>query len=435
MSARFSKSFCVLMTAGLCQAALSEASQHPLSIYGADSRQDLYQVTDPKVRQLADSTVALVQATQVDFSRSSSSAALSLGGYGDDLSLCTDERFFSQKTLAFCSGSLVGPDMVMTAGHCIKSMDDCNTTKLVFGFAMNSADSDVSQVDPSEVYGCSSIVARALEDSSADFALIKLDRKVVGHKPLLINRTGELAIGSKLILIGHPSGLPTKVADGHVLETSMPGYFSTTLDAFAGNSGSSVFNAETGKIEGILVRGENDFEFDGVRGCRVSSHYPEDGTRSEAVTKISALSQYIPNLVNIPENPTRCLKRETTIEITNVRVAGHMPTSTSDLSQTARYVLDELVRKLSLGMVPSTTRTQKIGDLQTELDLTSPLCQELRSHPESELYEANGGHWQKLTGAGILANSSNDLNGDLVPGYRSVKANKLYLIQSTFLLQ
>ena len=56
------------------------------------------------------------------------------------------------------------------------------------------------------------------------------------------------------------------------------------LDTYGGNSGSAVFNAKTGLVEGILVRGEQDYVQKG--DCRVSNVCPADGCRGEDVTKI-----------------------------------------------------------------------------------------------------------------------------------------------------
>lgn len=39
-------------------------------------------------------------------------------------------------------------------------------------------------------------------------------------------------------------------------------FFMASLDAFVGNSGSPVFNKETGLVEGILVEGAEDFKED-----------------------------------------------------------------------------------------------------------------------------------------------------------------------------
>ena len=75
-------------------------------------------------------------------------------------------------------------------------------------------------------------------------------------------------------------------------DPSPDGYFVANLDTYGGNSGSAVFNATSGKVEGILVRGENDYVWRG--SCRVSNKCPADGCRGEDVTKVSALMDIIP---------------------------------------------------------------------------------------------------------------------------------------------
>jgi len=61
------------------------------------------------------------------------------------------------------------------------------------------------------------------------------------------------------------------------------------LDTFGGNSGSAVFNAETGEVEGILVRGENDYVWSDENGsrCRVPQQCTNDACRGEDVTRIT----------------------------------------------------------------------------------------------------------------------------------------------------
>jgi len=260
----------------------------PDVIYGDDDRLDLYQVKNARIKQLADSTVALFKAGDVG-----ADGKLSTSHYGEELSLCKEEPFYDQHTGAFCSGSLVAPDVIMTAGHCVRSESACKGTKFVFGFGVKQEGVLPKQVDPSQVYGCSKIIAREEVGTGADYALVKLDRKVAGHKVLEINRGGVIENGTGLFVIGHPAGLPTKVAGGaSVRDASPEGYFVANLDTYGGNSGSAVFNAKTGLVEGILVRGENDYVWKGE--CRVSNKCPSEGCRGEDVTKLSALSSMIP---------------------------------------------------------------------------------------------------------------------------------------------
>jgi hypothetical protein len=90
-------------------------------------------------------------------------------------------------------------------------------------------------------------------------------------------------------VIGHPAGLPTKVAGGaKVRDASPEGFFVANVDTYGGNSGSIVINARTGKGAGILVRGEADYVYKG--DCRVSKVCAADACRGEDVTKLSSVA-------------------------------------------------------------------------------------------------------------------------------------------------
>jgi len=260
-------------------------------IYGADDRIDLYQTENTKLRAMADSTVALMQAGSV---RSEGAVSrLDTEPYGTGNALCKDEPFYDQVTAAFCSGSLVAPDIIMTAGHCITSESSCTGTKFVFGFAVTEKGKMPLSVPTKDVYGCKQLLGREQVNDGADWALIKLDRPVTGHVPLKLNMTGAITNKTPIVVIGHPAGLPTKIAGGsEVRDASRNGYFTANLDTYGGNSGSAVFNAKTGLIEGILVRGENDYVYRG--SCRVSQVCTNEGCRGEDVTKIGVVSGKLP---------------------------------------------------------------------------------------------------------------------------------------------
>ncbi|MCX5792348.1 MAG: serine protease [Elusimicrobia bacterium] len=276
------------------------------SIYGADNRLDYFEAP-AAMQTLSDSVVSFWKSASVE-AANPGGITLKTMKFGDRLGLCPGEKFREQPIGAFCSGSLVGADLVMTAGHCVKNDADCADVRLVFGYRVRkSGEQAVTSLPASEMYKCSKIVKRFLagepgstnptgQNLGPDYALIKLDRKVAGHKPLPINRSGTIAKGAKIFVIGHPVGLPLKVAAGAtVRDSSKKGYFVADLDTFGGNSGSPVFNASTKKIEGILVRGDTDF-IKSPAGCTTMATYEQTGGRGEDVTKIGELAGSIPKV-------------------------------------------------------------------------------------------------------------------------------------------
>ena len=120
--------------------------------------------------------------------------------------LCSTERFLKQPTPAMCSGFLVGPNLLVTAGHCIRTMGDCNTYSWVFDYNMKNDDEANLTVASSSVYKCKSIVARDLNRTTKnDFALITLDRNVEGRASLPVRKSGKVSANSELVVIGHLS--------------------------------------------------------------------------------------------------------------------------------------------------------------------------------------------------------------------------------------
>ncbi|MDQ7773171.1 MAG: serine protease [Elusimicrobiales bacterium] len=271
-------------------------------IYGSDDRLEYLQAPADQ-RRLADSVVSLWQSW--DLAQEPGGYKLRTARFADAVGVCEKERFSQQPIGAFCSGALVGEDLVMTAGHCIKSQADCDDTMFVFGFRTDGSGAAPDRVPASDVYSCKKIEKWFLRGSAtpvepgaaglgADYALIRIDRKADGRTPLAVNRGAAPAKGAPLFVIGHPVGLPLKVAGGAaVRDPDQDGYFVANLDTYGGNSGSPVFNLHTNLIEGILVRGETDFVYEG--SCRVSYRVADEGGRGEDVTKVSELAQFIPD--------------------------------------------------------------------------------------------------------------------------------------------
>ncbi|MBN1444030.1 MAG: trypsin-like peptidase domain-containing protein [Planctomycetes bacterium] len=290
----------VLAWNGAVPPAGGEAGARPKILYGADDRLDEYQIGDPELLEAGDSTCALVSRSALQDNGDGTYSLPPLTFGADYLNwvgrpLCGDEPFRDQPIPAFCTGFLVAPDVVATAGHCVGA-GDCGSVAFVFGFVMEDAATAVLRVDASQVYFCSGLIAS--EVAAADWGLIALDRPVPDHAPLRVRTSGIIADGQNVTVIGHPLGLPRKYAGGPsttVRENGNPFYFQANLDTYGGNSGSAVLDAETLQVEGILVRGNvPDFVEDG--GCDRSRVCPDDGCPTwEEATRATAFSGMLPS--------------------------------------------------------------------------------------------------------------------------------------------
>ncbi len=256
----------------------------PSVVYGDDDRLDLYQVEDKQILGLAKSTVGLIRNSKIT-TNNDGSVSVKLSSYKSDYNLCPSEPFYEQQTAAFCSGFLVAPNVIITAGHCIEDENDCAQTSFLFDFAINnSVEVTPSKFSAEQVYKCSKVLASAVNGYGADFAVVQIDRDVVNRSPLSLRTEGEIETGTPLFVVGHPAGLPTKVAGGANVRKVLPEHFVANLDTYGGNSGSAVFNSSTGNVEGILVRGETDYAYQD--GCYVSNVCTDLDCRGEDVTRI-----------------------------------------------------------------------------------------------------------------------------------------------------
>jgi V8-like Glu-specific endopeptidase len=252
-------------------------------IYGDDNRVDWYEANNTMYRDLALSTAGMIsKSSLIKNNDSYTISGVSLRGRG----ICADERFANQITAANCSGFLVGEDLLVTAGHCITSQSDCSKYAWVFDYRLKFKGDKAKIVSHDSVYNCKKIIERKLDSFNRDdYALIQLDRKVVGKTPLEYRRNGKIKRDEQLVVIGHPTGLPTKIADGAKVRKRKGKFFVANLDTYGGNSGSAVFNAKTGLVEGILVRGATDYV--SRNGCRQSNQIGNNAGRGEDVTYIT----------------------------------------------------------------------------------------------------------------------------------------------------
>ncbi len=276
----------------------------PKVIYGADNRVLAEESNNDFYQKLAQSTAVQIKNSNLQVIKDGESYSVDPTKLEDGFAkVCADEEFSQMTNAGNCSGFLVGEDLLVTAGHCIPSESACEGAKWAFNYQQNVLSETGNVLDGKDVYSCAKIINQDLDNfSKNDFALIQLDRKVEGREPLKFRTEGKVETGTELVVIGHPSGLPTIIADGaYVRENDNDFYFVANTDTFGGNSGSAVFNAETGVVEGILVRGEKDYEYDAEAGCNRPKKCENDECRGEDITRITVIPELAPGMT--PEAP------------------------------------------------------------------------------------------------------------------------------------
>ena len=282
-----------LLIAIFTHPAVSEAV-----IYGRDDRMERFAIAHTWLEEFARSSVALVDSKHI-VNIAPGWITISGKSHIEDRNLCPDERFVYQPVISGCSGTLIAPRVVLTAGHCTApddenpSFDFCKDTYFIFDFASFSPGSVLVSHPLENVYRCRSVLRSVDRDHGLDFALIELDRDVIGRFPVPMRRYGQLGKDEELIAIGHPAGLPQKISAGAFLRTQGPIFFTANLDVSENSSGSPVFNLHRGFLEGIVASGEDDYEFDSDRQCNRAKRCPDDGCEGESVTKASAIFEAI----------------------------------------------------------------------------------------------------------------------------------------------
>ncbi len=266
-------------------------------IYGVDDREDWYQIKDDGIKRLASASVALFSAASLEPS-ASGEMTLKAKTLAESWGLCRNETFAEQATGAFCSGTLVGDDVVLTAGHCAREISNnpnvpyVNAVNFVFGYRVDTPGSPGTlSIPANQVFQGKQVLAGELAgERGRDWSLIELDRPVPASvaKPVSAWRTTPVMPDESVFVIGYPSGLPLKYAPGAgIRQINDPVYFVANLDTFGGNSGSGVYDAATQELVGILVRGDTDYVKDEAQNCLRVNICPTSGCRGEDVTRIS----------------------------------------------------------------------------------------------------------------------------------------------------
>jgi V8-like Glu-specific endopeptidase len=261
---------------------VTETASQPV-IYGADDRQQYYDIQSPAVRSLvATRSVALVPTDAVAIK--DGQVLLRGPTWQAAAGLCPDVRLATDPVVASCSAILLAPDLVLTAGHCLSAVD-CGSMAIVRGFRRDAPD-HLAPIGLEDLAFCRSVIAwdpgEESQGDRLDYAWIELDHPLADPSSL---RTGTgtadgssapvqfasedaVSLGQPLVSFGYGGGGPVTMTAATVTNARIGhgDFFLTDLDAFQGMSGAPLFDSEQ-HLVGIDNRGAPDFVWDAAGRC------------------------------------------------------------------------------------------------------------------------------------------------------------------------
>jgi V8-like Glu-specific endopeptidase len=272
---------CLIAGAIACVATLtacgvaSEGGDEPVTtiespvVFGTDNRVENSPVQNARYRALANATAALIDDINVTSAGGTYSIRPIFSTFDDvetatssNRPLCPGVFSAGQARRARCTAFLIGPNLFATAGHCMNCRADgvCEVPYRMVVFNFDTAHTDaggIITVPETDVYVVDGTPVGIDNFTTTDWAVFRVNRLVKGHTPLTPQLSGVGTSRGELAIAGHPDMVPLKLArDGWVKVDSPLDKitFFTSLDAFAGNSGSPVVDFTTGVVLGIHVR-------------------------------------------------------------------------------------------------------------------------------------------------------------------------------------
>lgn len=226
------------------------------AIYGSNN---LTLASNPKVAILAPNNFFEIKGNKV---------TLKMDSLENNAYVCQNNPWKNYRSFPVsCTGFLIAPDIMVTAGHCMVNFGEVENMKtpqcegFTFLFDVHFQNGNVrKEIDLSSVAECETVIkARHVSEPTRDgkinfnedYAIIKL-KKPMRREFFQVSKT-KPKVQDKVSFYGYPLGTGLFKGDGKVLSLH-PHYFRTNLDAFPGHSGSPVLD-QKGKVIGLLVRG------------------------------------------------------------------------------------------------------------------------------------------------------------------------------------
>lgn len=157
-----------------------------------------------------------------------------------------------------CSVTLISPDTVITAGHCLQNpIEDSESGSIIFGYQTDKNGKRPNGYAP-KVHKVKEVIRQRFADGTAhDYCILKLKTPVVGITPAVV-RMDIPGVGEQVFGIHHPNGAVKKVSIKSpgfaTVSSSTANKIGVSLDVTGGSSGSGLFDSQ-GRIVGVLSNG------------------------------------------------------------------------------------------------------------------------------------------------------------------------------------
>lgn len=265
----------------------------PKVIYNNDTRQEIAIESPADIMQaIQKRTLAVINNANL-FTQPSGDILFLPRHYGRAFKLCADERFYDQPSLARCTASVIGKDLILTAGHCI-SENNCRYTKFIADFVLEENGENPIRTTNEKIFSCKSIIYEN-DNPELDVAIVQIDREFP-YSPLSLAEQ-PLTTLDEILAIGFPSGLPMKSSGiGPIRKVSF-NMINAELETYGGNSGSPIFKKNSSIIEGILVAGEDDFVLSEKEKCYRSNVCTSSTCSGEDIISSQAIRSILPGIL------------------------------------------------------------------------------------------------------------------------------------------
>jgi hypothetical protein len=159
--------------------------------------------------------------------------------------------------LSSCTGTLIGPDLVLCAGHCVSDPADLNIVSgsVTFDFQTNCDRTRPAGYNP-HFYKVNRAI-RATRAGGLDYSLLQLKVPVPGVASIPM-RSDLPAVGDEVFEVHHPQGISKKASPSRAgtrarissISTTSPRYLFANSDLTGGSSGSALFDL-AGRVIGV----------------------------------------------------------------------------------------------------------------------------------------------------------------------------------------